>query len=513
LFYHSKNSCSVFYNFIAYGLINFVKNNTMNITYHTRFTIKFLALTFILMLNGCNKTSEKNLPDQEIQKQSLFAIKNVTIIPMTVDNTIIKNATVVIDNKKIIAINDSIPAGAKIIDGKDKWLIPGLMDMHVHTNADLNFRENAATQAATFFMDTQDVMTTYIANGVTTIFELDGRVEHFGQRNEIAKGKVIGPRMALAALINGKGPNSHGRIVNTASDARQAVRSAKAEGYNFIKAYSQLNIESFKALVDESEKQGLKVVGHIPNAFEGQTEKAFIPHFGLVAHAEEYSKQIRNQDKTKKDAQYFAEMTKKSNTWVIPNLIALVSVAKQARSLDSIRLMETLKYVHPLLQDKWLTSNQYHNNASPENIAYFDDIISFHKDLVKAFKKAGVPMVAGTDAGTSGVLTGFSLHNELELLVDAGLTNEEALISATRLPSEWLEINSKVGTVERGKYADLILLDANPLDDIKNTRKISGVFVDGRWVNKEKIDTMLSELAQKNKADKDNFEWKKRREY
>jgi len=479
--------------------------------------IKYLknisSILLLIIINSCTNPISNNSHTKEGEIANTYVIENVNIIPMTVDNTIIENATVVIDNKKIIAINDSIPAGAKIIDGKDKWLIPGLMDMHVHTNADLNFRENAPTQGATFFMDTQDVMTTYIANGVTTIFELGGRVEHFGQRNEIAKGKVIGPRMAIAAMINGEDPNNGGRIVNTASDARQAVRSAKAEGYNFIKAYSQLNIEAFKALLDEAEKQGLKVVGHIPDAYKGKTEEAFIPNFDLVAHAEEYSKQIRNKSKTKKDAQYFAEMTKKSNTWVIPNLIALVSVAKQARSLDSIRSMETLKYVHPLLQDKWLTSNQYHKSASPENIAYFDDIISFHKDLVKAFKKAGVPMVAGTDAGTSGVLTGFSLHDELELLVDAGLTNEEALISATRLPSEWLEINSKVGTVEPGKYADLILLDANPLDDIKNTRKISGVFVNGRWINKEKIDTMLLELEQKNKADKDEYEWKNRREY
>jgi imidazolonepropionase-like amidohydrolase len=107
-------------------------------------------------------------------------------------------------------------------------------------------------------------------------------------------------------------------------------------------------------------------------------------------------------------------------------------------------------------------------------------------------------MVAGTDAGTSGVVTGFSLHDELELLVDAGLTNEEALISATRLPSEWLEINNKVGTVEPGKYADLILLDANPLDDINNTEDFWR-FCKCQWVNKEKIDTMLSELAQKTK--------------
>jgi hypothetical protein len=451
--------------------------------------------------------------NKEGEIANTYVIENVNIIPMTTENKVIKKAIVVIQDNKILSINDSIPMDAKTIDGTGKWLIPGLMDMHVHTNADLNFRENAPTQGATFFMDTQDVMTTYIANGVTSIFELGGRVEHFGQRNEIAKGKVIGPRMAIAPMINGGDPNNGGRIVNTASDARQAVRSIKAEGYNFVKVYSQLNIESFEAIIDESKKQGIKVVGHIPDAYEGKTEEAFIPNFDLVAHAEEYSKQIRNKSKTKKDAQYFAEMTKKSNTWVIPNLIALVSIAKQARSLDSIRSMETLKYVHPILQDKWLTSNQYHKSASPENIAYFDDIISFHKDLVKAFKKAGVPMVAGTDAGTSGVLTGFSLHDELELLVDAGLTNEETLTSATRLPAEWLGIDKEVGTVETGKYADLILLDANPLDDISNTRTISGVFVNGTWLDKERIDLLLSDLAQKNEADKDKYEWKKRREY
>ncbi|MBL4774103.1 MAG: amidohydrolase family protein [Alcanivoracaceae bacterium] len=272
---------------------------------------------------------------------------------MKQDSKTLKNVTVIIQNKKILNINGDIPPKAKIIDGKGKWLIPGLMDMHVHTNADLNFRENAPTQGATFFMDTQDVMTTYVANGVTTILELDGRVEHFGQRNEIAKGIVIGPRMAIAPVINGGNQNNSGRIVNTASDARQAIRSIKAEGYNFVKVYSDLNIESFEAIVDESKKLELKVVGHIPYAFIGKTEKAFIPNFGLVAHAEEYSKQIRNKSMTKKDAKHFAEMTKKSNTWVIPNLLAIVSVAKQARSLDSIRSMKTLKYVHPLLQDKF----------------------------------------------------------------------------------------------------------------------------------------------------------------
>lgn len=479
-------------------------------------TITSFFILFTLVFTGCTSSPNisKNNPQEEgIQKQTLFAIKNVNIIPMTVKNTVIENATVVIDDKKIVAINGSIPTEATVIDGKGKWLIPGLIDMHVHSNSDGNFRENAPTQAATIFMDTQDIMTTHIANGVTTIFELGGRAAHFSQRNKIAKGEVIGPRMAIAALLNGGEPNDRNRIVNNASDARQAVRSIKAEGYNFIKVYSQLNIESFEAIIEEAKKQGLKVVGHIPDAFKGQTEKAFIPNFGLVAHAEEFSKQIRNKPKTKKDAQYFAQLAKKNNTWLNPTLIAIVKVRDQVQSLDSIASMETLKYVHPLLRDKWLTSNNYNKHSSPEFLNYLDSLIVFHKEMVIAFKAAGVPMVAGTDAGVSGVITGFALHDELALLVDAGLTNEEALIAATRLPAEWLGINTKVGSIEMGKYADLILLDANPLEDIKNTRTINGVFVNGNWLTKEKLDTMLLELARFNEENKKNFKWKNRREY
>jgi len=192
-------------------------------------TAAALLLTGSVLVNSPDQTDldDKPVKEQEIQDHKLFAIKNVNIIPMTVDNTIVENVTVVIDNKKIVAIIDSVPAGAKIINGKGKWLIPGLMDMHVHTYADVNFKGFKPTQGATIFLDTQGVMALYIANGITTTFDIDARVEHFGQRNEIARGKVIGPRMALAALIDGG--EGYGRKANTPSDGRQAVRSAKAE--------------------------------------------------------------------------------------------------------------------------------------------------------------------------------------------------------------------------------------------------------------------------------------------
>ena len=160
------------------------------------------------------------------------------------------------------------------------------------------------------------------------------------------------------------------------------------------------------------------------------------------------------------------------------------------------------------MQNKWLTSNSYYG-ASDDLITYYKELIDFHILIVKAFKEANVPMVAGTDAGISGIVLGFSLHDELKLLVEAGLTNEEALASATRLGAEWLEIGDKIGTIEIGKFADLILLNENPLEKISNTRKISGVFVNGKWIDRSKIDIMLSDVENWNNANREKYNWKK----
>ena len=455
-------------------------------------------------MNAQNQSSLNKNKQEDIT----FTIKNVNIIPMTEDNKVIEKATVVIHNKKILSINDSIPVNATIIDGTDKWLIPGLIDMHVHNLADVRMSSNYPTKGATLFMDNQDFMLLYVANGVTTTFELSGRVEHFGQRNEIINGKVIGPRIALAYLVDG---GESGNTANTPNDGRQTVRLAKQQGYEFIKVYSNLNAETYKAIIDEASIQKMKVIGHIPTIFKGNTKDAFVPHFGMVAHAEEFSSQTDKY--TDEVAKEFAKLAKDNGTWVTPNLSNLVYIAKQARSLDSVKNLSSFKYVHPLMQSKWIVSNQYNKGTSPKRVAYFDSLIDFHIKLVKEFKNAGVPMVAGTDSGTSGIVWGFSLHDELKLLVDAGLTTNEVLISATRLPAEWLEIDDKIGTVEKGKFADLILLDENPLKNINNTKKIAGVFVNGKWVSREQLDNMLSVLAKENDLKKDDFDWNKRGEY
>ncbi len=377
--------------------------------------------------------------------------------------------------------------------------------MHVHLATDVIFGEKKATQLPDLSFNIQDIMTPFIANGVTTIFELNASMETYSEKKDIERGYVIGPRMALAALIDGgKGT---GRRVNTPEDGRQAVRSAKIEGYDFIKIYAYLTVETYFAIVDEANKLGIKTIGHIPD-FTGKwkLKDAFVKGFGMVAHAEELTNFAVNYSQEEADS--MAKMLKDNGTWLSPTLIVMEKILSQVKSLDELKALPTLKYVHPIFQSKWLTANKYNKMHSPENIAHFEKYAKFNLLLVNACKKAGVPIVAGTDAGTSSVVNGFSLHDELDLLVKAGLTTQEALHAATILPAQWLGIDNQIGSIETGKLADLILLDENPLIDIQNTRKIAGVMVNGKWVAKKTIQTMLADLAARNNASKDQFDWK-----
>ncbi len=458
----------------------------------------FLLLSFLLMPPAIAQA-------KPVAKQSVVAIENVTVLPMTENGPAIPNATVLIENGRVTAINGPVPKGAKRINGKGKWLIPGLMDMHVHLpNDDQLPVETPRGDPPRLDFGTQDIMTPYVANGVTQILNMDATAGSVGQRNEIASGKVIGPHMALAAVVDGR--RSEGRIANTPEDARQMVRDVQAEGYNFVKVYWRLNVETFLAIIGEANKRKIKVLGHIPEAFEGQLDKAFVPGFGMVAHAEEFSK--HSDDFTNEDATRFARLAKQSGTWVTPNLVAMRWIASQARSLDEVKANPDNAYMHPLLQSKWIKSNQYNRDLSkPKTVAYLDRMVEFHQRLVRALKAEGVPMVAGTDTLVSGVVSGFSLHEELELLAGAGLTNAEVLASATRLPAEWLGVSADRGTIEVGKRADLVLLDADPLADVANTRKIAGVFLSGSYLSRKELDAMMADLAKRNKAGLEQFDW------
>ncbi len=466
-----------------------------------------LFLWTMLLFNMPLSIAQTKRPARAVDEPRIIAIEHVTVLPMTESGAILRDATVIVEQGRIVSLQGPVPKAAKRLNGKGKWLIPGLADMHVHLPSDgLPRPPKYPTEAPTLSFNTQDIMTPYIANGVTQILNMDAVPASVGQRNEIARGDVLGTHIALAAVINGG--KARGRIANTAPDGRQAVRDMKAEGYDFIKVYSDLNADTFNAIIDEANMIGLKTLGHIPDSqdgFMGKLESAFVPGFSMVAHAEEFAK--HSTDFSDADATRFAQLAKKNGTWVTPTLVVMRWIASETRSLDEMKASPYLQYVHPILQSKWLLANRYNKNSSPENIAYFDKMVEFNRRLVKAFKAADVKMVAGSDALTSGVVGGFSLHEELELLAAAGLSNEEVLASATRLPAIWLGVDSDRGTIEVGKRADMVLLDADPLLDVKNIRKISAVFLSGRWLSRATLNSMMEDLAKRNTADRDKYNW------
>jgi imidazolonepropionase-like amidohydrolase len=471
---------------------------------HWMLGLTVVMTTGVLISSGQTVSPALRAPSAAVvESRGTIAFRDVNVITMTGREPPLIRTTVVVSRGEITSIGADIPPGARVIEGNRKWLIPGLIDMHVHLPADSHFRARLPTEGANFFFSTQDVMIPFVANGVTTVLECNSRAGHFSQRNEIAKGLAFGPRMGLAALINGG--DGDGRRANTASDGRQAVRDAKAEGYDFIKVYSDLDVAVLRAIVDEAAKRGMKVVGHIPNKCKGQTSECLKPQFGLVAHAEELAKQADTF--SDEEADRLVGLMRANNAWISPTLVTIVDILDQSRSLNELKHSSTLKYVHPLLQSKWLTSNNYARRSSPETIAYLERLVAFDAKLVRKLNDAGVPILVGTDTGTSGVIAGFSLHDEMELLVAAGMTPEDVLKSATLRAAQWLGLDAEVGSIEVGKRADLVLLDANPLDDIQNSRRIAGVVIDGRWLNRDRLDAMLVDLAARNDRDAKRYDW------
>jgi Amidohydrolase family len=436
-------------------------------------------------------------------------IEHVTVLSMMPNSSPLHDATVVIRDGRIASIGSlaaaARPPGAQRIDAFGKWLMPGLTDMHVHLDNEGFRRAPAPTRESpmgtherdqmTPYVEPEDVFTPYLFNGVLQVFELQAMSESIGQRVEVESGRVLGPRISLAAMIDGSPPIwpvGSTRVATTAEGGRQAVRDAAAEGYDAIKVYSVLDLDTFTAIVDEARKLNMRVVGHIPERGKGNTEKFFQPGYDLVAHAEEFAQQM-TPPAFGSIPQYVA-MAKRSGTWLIATLTTDERILEQLQDPDSLQRRPELRYLNPGKYETLFHNNTYLKRRSPRFIKYIEDIVAFNRQLVPAFVVAQIPVLAGTDAGIPGVVPGFSLHDELESLARVGMSNLQILEGATRLPSEWLRVADERGTVEAGKQADLLLLEADPLQDVANTRRIAGIIIRGQFLSRAMLDRRLKEM-------------------
>ena len=410
-----------------------------------------------------------------------------------------RDATVVITGDRISAIGDganiSLPPDAQIVDATGKFLIPGLWDMHVHWYA-------------------RDTFTLFIANGVTSVREMFGNSDLLRWRDQIAKGSLLGPRMVVASpIIDGPKPIWPNSIaVPNEDEGRKAVRKVKQWGADFVKVYALLPRDAYFGIADEAKQQAITFVGHVPNSVSpaeaSDAGQKSIEHLtGMLIACSDKETELRDKlvkadspearsrvqataletYDQKKAADLIARFAK-NNTWQCPTLTVLRSNAYLED--ENFRRDGRLRYIPRQLQQRWgfrISNRSGGNNAGAKKV------LEKQFEIVGAMQKAGVPILAGTDTGNPFCFPGFSLHDELALLVIAGLTPVEALRSATLNPAKFFGLDQTLGTIEQGKIADLVLLDANPLVDIRNTQRINAVVSNGRLFDRKVLDKMLSE--------------------
>jgi imidazolonepropionase-like amidohydrolase len=431
-------------------------------------------------------------------------VRNVNVVDVSTGR-VVPDSTVIIRGGRIARVGKylKVPKNAQVVDGTGKYLIPGLWDMHVHIFSNVS---------APGTDNKDDYFPLFIANGVTgvrdTFTDADDLKILSRWRAEINGGKMIGPRVVGGSPIIDGVPVLQPNSVGVANDveARTAVRESKASGSAFIKVYENLSRESYYAIADESKKLGLPFIGHVPNSLTpqeasdaGQKSIEHLTRMMIACSSDESNfKNIKNQEWTpelrRKLFDSFSEqkcgevarLFVKNGTWHDPTLVE--EVGRFLGDDGKLAADDRLRFVSKAEVEGWL---KFSKRFSPDNRKMRESVFQRSLEIVKIMHRAGVPLLAGTDVGNPYVYAGSSLHDELAWLVRAGLTPHAALQTATLNPAKFLGMESSLGTIAEGKIADLVLLDADPLADINNTKKINAVITDGKLLRRAELDAML----------------------
>ena len=428
------------------------------------------------------------------------AIVDATVIPMTSNTIVLSNHTVVIRGDRITSVGPTatsgVPKEARRIDGRGKFVIPGLADMHVHLE----------------YFDQPDILGLFVANGVTTIRNMDGRPYILEWRKKAATGQLAVPRIYSAGpLLDGSPPvRPDNTVVSSPVDAREHVEKQAAAGYDFIKVYSALSPDVYREILVAAVMTQMPVAGHVPRAVGLDSALASgirsIEHLGDYASAIEadaspfkgkghWSKRYLSSPIDNARLAALAGRQAKSGVWSVPTLVQPLRELLRVDEINSRLAADEVRYIPASGREQWREmATRITKRMDDADWALIADGVRHRRQVVGAFRRAGVKLAAGTDTPNPFVVPGFSLHEELSLLVDAGLSPAEALAATTREAARLMSTNDW-GTVAAGQAADLVLLDANPLVQIGNTRQIDSVMLRGRLVSASDCRAMLDAIA------------------
>lgn len=449
-------------------------------------------------------------PYEFVEKRSALGIKNVQLLSAEIDTFRLGNIVLregVID---AITFDETQDPNIQYIDGNGNYLIPGLTDSHVH------------------LLNSKNDLYLYLANGVTTVFEMYGKDRHIEWKKEAEAG-AFSPNLFVASRKIGSRNHSNadfeefiGQHLNWTSkeEVKKGVAKHKEEGYDALKLSSYLNLEFYNYILEEANEQDIPVVGHLDR--DVGLDNMFGSGLSMLSHIEEIFKNTSAQfGKTYNDPDGYLEYLdsvindialkmKQENIAVSSTVWLGEQIDNQKFELEEFLTTIPLQYANSgvvegsELYRGWLPGK---NDYQEPEIMDKPDEIKETKAFLQAYEKAlhkitrallnhNVMIMAGTDTNVPGAVPGFSFHNELKSLTNAGLSNKEVLISAITAPANYIKSNT--GRIEKGYKANLVLLSGNPLESIENTRKIEQVFVNGYSINKKQIERILSSIEAKN---------------
>ena len=431
---------------------------------------------------------------QEKVDSKIYAITKVNVIPMNTED-ILEDHTVIVENGRITRVGPSaevpLPPNAEEIDGQGRYLIPGFTEMHGHIPG-----EDRPQYV-------EDVLFLYIANGVTTVRNMLGNEYHLKVKARVERGELAGPRIFAA------GPFFNKELAPNPGAAQREVRRQKEAGFDLLKMGS-IDKETYERMAQTGREVDIPFGGHIPE------------EVGLIGALDARQRSIDHYDRYVEflvpdgarspgvSAGFFGSglidlidrsripeavrRTVEAGTWNVPTLSLIEHLASPEAAEEMIKRPE-MKYMPDDVLQGWVTFKNNYSKREDFQPDATKALVELRRELTKELHDSGAQIALGSDSPQFFNVPGFSLHREMEMMVTAGLTPYEVLVTGTRNPAFYFEIPEEFGTIEPGKRADLVLLNANPIENISNTQKIEAVFVNGTYYDRETLDKRLEKIG------------------
>jgi len=425
-------------------------------------------------------------------RQREIVFTSVNVVPMDSEK-IIENSMVIVKDGKVAAVGKKLKYGknALVIDARGKYLMPGLAEMHAHVPPNENLESH------------KEVLFLFAANGITTIRGMLGHPKHLELRSMINSGEVFGPRFYTT------GPSFNGLSVKTAERGAEMVREQKAAGYDYLKLHPGLTKETFASVSSTANEIGIPFAGHV--SFGVGVWRAIDAGYSSIDHLDGFVEAMvpgiesMVEQQTGLFGMYVADKAdvtviprlmkalKEKNIWVVPTQ-SLADRWFDARFTGEEFLKDPdSKYMDKKTVNQWIDSKKNLMANEQYNAGKIENFIKLRRKLIYECQKNGVGLLLGCDAPQVFNVPGFSTHNELKYLVDAGLTPYQAILTGTVNVAKYLNL-ADAGMIKPGAIADLILINGNPLTDVTNTKKVEGVMVRGKWLSKSEIEAGLKKL-------------------